>query len=205
MRLLCGSMVKNSPVNTGNEGDIGSIPGLGRSAGEGNDNHSSILAWRIPWTVEPSGLQYMESLKSQRWLSMHAQVLCARCYTRCFKWIWTSLVAQRAKNLSACKRPGFDSWVRKIPWRREWLSTPVFLHGEFHGQRSRKESDATEWLTHSLSLSQSYVVIWLNSNQRKPEGSTVATSRLGSLKVPWSSMFSFCPLPCSRLSAHYLI
>ena len=39
---------------------------------------------------------------------------------------------------------GFDSWVRKIPWRREWLSTPVFLHGEFHGQRSRKESDATE-------------------------------------------------------------
>ena len=38
MRLLCGSMVKNSPVNTGNEGDIGSIPGLGRSAGEGNDN-----------------------------------------------------------------------------------------------------------------------------------------------------------------------
>ena len=59
MRLLCGSMVKNSPVNTGNEGDIGSIPGLGRSAGEGNDNHSSILAWRIPWTDEPGGLQSM--------------------------------------------------------------------------------------------------------------------------------------------------
>ena len=27
-------------------------------------------------------------------------------------------------------------WVRKIPWRREWLCTPVFLPGEFHGQRS---------------------------------------------------------------------
>ena len=34
------------------------------------------------------------------------------------------------------KRCGFDPWVRKIPWRREWLPTPVFLPGEFHGQRS---------------------------------------------------------------------
>ena len=35
-----------------------------------------------------------------------------------------------------CRRHGFDPWVRKIPWRREWLPTPVFLPGEFHGQRS---------------------------------------------------------------------
>ena len=35
-----------------------------------------------------------------------------------------------------CKRPGFDLWVRKIPWRRAWLPTPVFLPGESHGQRS---------------------------------------------------------------------
>ena len=35
-----------------------------------------------------------------------------------------------------CKRHGFDPWVRKIPWRREWLPTPIFLPGEFHGQRS---------------------------------------------------------------------
>ena len=33
-------------------------------------------------------------------------------------------------------RPGFDLWVGKIPWRREWLPTPVFFPGEFHGQRS---------------------------------------------------------------------
>ena len=30
----------------------------------------------------------------------------------------------------------FDPWISKIPWRREWLSSPVFLLGEFHGQRS---------------------------------------------------------------------
>ena len=34
-----------------NEGDLGSIPGLGRSPGEGPATHSSILTWRIPWTV----------------------------------------------------------------------------------------------------------------------------------------------------------
>jgi len=33
-------------------------------------------------------------------------------------------------------RPGFDPWVRKIPWRRKWQLTPVFLPGEFHEQRN---------------------------------------------------------------------
>ena len=33
------------------------------------------------------------------------------------------------------ERHGFDSWVRKIPWRRKWKPTPVFLLGESHGQR----------------------------------------------------------------------
>ena len=35
-----------------------------------------------------------------------------------------------------CRRLGFDPWVRKIPWKREWYLTPVFLPGESHGQRS---------------------------------------------------------------------
>ena len=58
---------------------------------------------------------------------------------------------------SACqgrrqKRFNYDPWVRKLPWRREWQSTPVFLPGESHGQRSlvsyspqgHTESDTTE-------------------------------------------------------------
>ena len=40
-------------------GDLGWIPGSGRSPGEGIATHSSILAWRIPWTEEPGGLQSM--------------------------------------------------------------------------------------------------------------------------------------------------
>ena len=46
-------MVKNPPANAG---DVGSIPGSGRSPGEANGTHSSILAWEIPWTEEPGGL-----------------------------------------------------------------------------------------------------------------------------------------------------
>ena len=35
-----------------------------------------------------------------------------------------------------CRRCRFDSWVGKIPWRRKWQPTPVFLPGDSHGQRS---------------------------------------------------------------------
>ena len=41
--------------------DMGSILGSGRSLGEGMATHSGILAWEIPWTEEPGGLQSMES------------------------------------------------------------------------------------------------------------------------------------------------
>ena len=59
-----------------------------------------------------------------------------------------------------CRRPGFDPWIGKIPWRRDWLPTPIFLPGEFHGQRSlvgyspwgHKESDTTGWLLHRHKL-----------------------------------------------------
>ena len=63
-----------------------------------------------------------------------------------------------SKVFLQCGRPGFDPWVRKSPWRREWLPIPVFLPGEFHGQRNlvgyslwgRKELDTTEQLTHII-------------------------------------------------------
>jgi len=43
---------------------VGSIPGSGRSPGEGNGDHFSILAWETPWTEEPGGLQSMELQES---------------------------------------------------------------------------------------------------------------------------------------------
>ena len=49
-----GSVVKNPPANAG---DACLIPGSGRSPEKEMANHSSILAWRIPGTEEPGGLQ----------------------------------------------------------------------------------------------------------------------------------------------------
>ena len=60
------------------------------------------------------------------------------------------------------KRRGFDPWVGKIPWRRTWQPTPVFLPGESHGRRSLvgytpqgcKGSDMTEVTRHISQTSQ---------------------------------------------------
>ena len=46
--------------------------------------------------------------------------------------IQDSLVAQMVKNLPVMQ----EAWVGKIPWRRKWQPTPVFLPGESHGQRT---------------------------------------------------------------------
>ena len=40
------------------------------------------------------------------------------------------------KNLPANAGDGFDPWVGKVSWRREWQPTPVFLPGKSHGERS---------------------------------------------------------------------
>ena len=68
---------------------------------------------------------------------------------------WASLLAQLVKNHLQWRRPGFNPWVWKILWRREWLPTPVPLPGKSYGQRSLvgcspwggKESDTTEQLS----------------------------------------------------------
>ena len=60
------------------------------------------------------------------------------------------------------------SMVGKIPWRREWLPTPVFLPGEFHGQRSlvgyspwsHKESGMTKQLNNNKKLNIILKILW---------------------------------------------
>ena len=112
---------------------------------EGMATHSSILAWKIPWTEETGRLPSMGLQRVRHnWVTEHAHTC-----------LGASLVAQTVKNLPA-RRTGFNPWVRKIPWRRKWQSTLVFLPGEFHGQRSlmgytpqgHKELNTTEWLIH---------------------------------------------------------
>ena len=70
-------------------------------------------------------------------------------------------MAQVVKNSPASvgeagRRCGFDPCVRKIPWRRKWQPTPVFLPGESHGQRSLWvqviESQGSDTAEHTHSL-----------------------------------------------------
>ena len=82
---MCASqmvlVVKNLPARAGDIKDVGSIPGLGRSPGGRHGSHSSILAWRIPWTKEPGRLRPIGSRESQTPLkqrtgSLSMHVLC---------------------------------------------------------------------------------------------------------------------------------
>ena len=72
-------------------------------------------------------------------------------YTLQYSWLplWLSWLRIRLQ----CRRPRFDLWVGKTPWRRERLPTPVLWPGEFHGLYCPwgcKESDMTEWLSLSV-------------------------------------------------------
>ena len=57
-----------------------------------------------------------------------------------------SLVVQTVKNLPTMHLPAVQETLvpSLIPWRREWLLTPVFLPGQFHGQRSLARLQAIE-------------------------------------------------------------
>ena len=72
---VVAQVVKNRPANRGDVRDAGSIPGSGRCLKEEMATHSSIHAWRIPWTEEPSGLQSWgcKELDMTEWLSTRAR------------------------------------------------------------------------------------------------------------------------------------
>ena len=141
--------------------------------------HSSTLAWKIPCAEEPAGLQSMGSLRAGHdWLSdftftFHFHALEKEMATHSSVLAWRipgtgesgglpSLGSHRVRHdwsdlaaaAAAANAGGFNPLVMKIPWRRKWKPTPVFLSGKSHGQRSlvghspqgRKELDTAKWL-----------------------------------------------------------
>ena len=59
--FLSGTVIKNPSTDAGDTEGVGSIPGWGRSLEKEMATHSSILAWEVPWTEEPGGLQIVGS------------------------------------------------------------------------------------------------------------------------------------------------
>ena len=98
-----------------------------------------------------------------------------------------------------CKRHGFYPWDGKIPWRKKWQPTPVFLHGKFHGQRSLmgyspwgcKESDTTEHALIHTHTHRNVLLCWFWGNHKFSGFPLIFFSDL------WTS---FSPLlECSRM------
>ena len=80
--------------------------------------HSSLLAWRIPWTGESGGLRSVGLQRVGTWLSTQHWWLGGK------------------KSVCQCRRLKFNPWVRKISCWRKWQATPVLLPGKSHGQQS---------------------------------------------------------------------
>ena len=90
--------------------------------------YSSILGWKIPLTEESGRLQSM-------WLQRvgHDWTDLLKCILESLPW-YLSSKQFACKAGDAFRRCGFG--VRKIPWKRKWQPSPVFLPGKSHGQRS---------------------------------------------------------------------
>ena len=114
-------------------------------SGDTSSNHySTWQAWTVPFVRCTTSVTYISDCEV---MEKHGASTTYRL-TPPSQLSWERICLQ-------CRRPGFNSWVGKIPWRREGLPTPIFWPREFHGlysPRSCKESDTTEPLSHTLSI-----------------------------------------------------
>ena len=133
----------------------------------------------LQWLFKPDTLIYLafcnEYIQWEIFLYMHGGLLCSISSLNCkklgdsmirVKKLWLEGHIWSVDKESTCqwrrsRRCRFDPWVEKIPWRRKWQPTPVFLPGKSQGQRSlagygswdHKESDMTGCAhTHTQSI-----------------------------------------------------
>ena len=151
-----GSVVKNPPASAG---DMNSIPGMGKSPREGHGNHSSNLAWGIPWTEEPGGLQSMGSQRIRHHWGTDIHLVLnpvqeyrstLPCSSLTVSLCWKVVKGTVAWRIPWTEKPGRlqsmgllgvgHDWVTSLSLftfmhcRRKWQPTPVFLPGESQGQ-----------------------------------------------------------------------
>ena len=132
---------KETSSSAGATGDLGLIPGLGRSLGGGNGNPLQYSWLENPMDRGVCGATVHGVANSRTRLSDFTHSLMQLLG---LPW-WL-------RGQSICRQCGFNHWVRKTPWRRKWQPTPLFLPGESHGQWSLegyspwgcKQSDTTE-------------------------------------------------------------
>ena len=107
------------------------------------------LPSRSSQSMELSSLQLYSRLP----LALHMY------FTHASRWL------RRWRICLQCRRLGFNPWVGKIPWKRDWQPTPVLSHGQRspvgYSPKSRKELDTTRWLNTFCFLSFLHLVVYI--------------------------------------------
>ena len=164
--------------------------------------HCNILAWRIPWTEEPGGLQ---STGSQRVRHDWATILSFFLLFLSFVFLGFPVGASGKEPACQCKRKkrhGFDPWVGKIP--RAWQPTLVFLPGESQGQRSLAGYSQwgcrvrLDWAIGTLSFS--YKLVFFSYSAMTKRNRLKSSNIIVNLN---RSLFGFCPFDSNILTFWY--
>ena len=186
--IIDDSVAKNPPTNTG---DVGSIPGSGRSPGEGHGNSLHILVWGIP--VEPGGLQSivsqivgcdLETKQQQRKLCIfagHNYFNSRRTTTHAWQaWIGENRASgSSAMWMTSSRMEGLDLCSKALSQRRKGRNWDLRTHQENHentshrGSRPESAVSTLSRLLHSSdSLATECVALvvcsnWVNSHRSK--------------------------------------
>ena len=121
---LITQMVKESACNAG---DLCLIPGLGRSPGEGDGYPLQYRAWRIPWTEEPGGLQFMGLPRVDHdWVTFTTSFTIQYC---CLgkamnRGAWRAIV-HAVIELDTTEQTGQENKLYSVAW--VWLSFPICI------------------------------------------------------------------------------
>ena len=126
MGFPCGSAEKESTCNAG---DLGSIPGFGRSPGEGKGYPLQYSGLENSMDCIVHGVSKRTQLNDFHSTSLQAHAMQ-------FTGVFPGGTSGK-EPICQCRKPKrymCHPWAGKIPWRRAWKGTLVFLPGELHGQ-----------------------------------------------------------------------
>ena len=118
-----------SPIS-GSEQTVTQLPG-GASIYPGSCGNMKPL---IPEGIEYLRLLWAQQGNSWSWCQGFQRLL--QELLRAKRPSWGFPGGSDGRVCLQCRRPGFDPQFEKIPWRRAWQPTPVFLPGESHGQKN---------------------------------------------------------------------
>ena len=114
------------------------------------------------------------------------------------------LGGSHSKVCLQCRRPGFSPWVGKIPWKRKWQPTPVFLPGKSYGQRSL--SGYSPWVAKNQTTTEQPILLVTGPPGKSPKVHLEHTEYVFSIWIKLSSfLFSLavtqsCPTLCNPVN-----